>query len=377
MKEHMLQLLWKSHLANIPEFTTLSGCRMFVLNSGTFNTGDGPDFLGAKIRTSDGLLLYGSIEIHVNEQDWYIHKHHTDARYNNVILHVILNSGKTRVRTKDGYSPETLIASPLIHLGNPGYSYKNNSLPCKGSIQLISSSVIQKQFEQARLTYFQELKERLLQFWDTSLPISEAWQKTLYLGFADGLGISNNRKPMQILASLLLDITKSTGKIPTKEEALILTGLTTNTKSKLNAFDWHLKGSRPNNRPEKRIPELVYFLQLLVETNINTFRLEYDTIWKKLTLKKSNRSLLLYHIVYIPALYLLGELIADETLKSKAYSSWKQHSIKLHQTINSYFIEGGFLESTIPEHLGVVYQMKQVCMKQECDSCFIYKAITS
>ena len=31
----------------------------------------------------------GDIEIHIRASDWFIHQHHTDVRYNNVILHVV------------------------------------------------------------------------------------------------------------------------------------------------------------------------------------------------------------------------------------------------------------------------------------------------
>jgi len=377
MKEHMLQLLWKSHIGNIPEITALSGLKVYVLNSGTFNTGDGPDFLNAKIRTSEGIILHGSIEIHTNEQDWFLHKHHTDSLYNNVILHVVLNSGKFRVHTKDGFFPETLVVKSLIHFGSPGYSYTNQSLPCTGAVQFISKAVVLKQFEQSRNAYFQELKERLLTFWDASLPLSEAWRNVFCMGFADGLGISMNRQPMQRLAALLLETIKSSGEIPSLEKGFQLSGLVEGSETNLKSSDWHKKGGRPANSPKNRIPELHYFLKMLFEINLSSFRSDYDSIWKKLTLKKGKRTELLYHIVYLPALYLLGELVADESLKSNAYRSWKNHSIELQQSILAYFSKAGISVTAVPQHLGAVYQMKHVCMKQQCERCLVFKAIAS
>jgi hypothetical protein len=32
----------------------------------------------------------GDVEIHIRASDWFVHKHYTDVRYNNVILHLVL-----------------------------------------------------------------------------------------------------------------------------------------------------------------------------------------------------------------------------------------------------------------------------------------------
>jgi hypothetical protein len=53
-----------------------------------YNTNAGPDFLEAKIRVRDTLLV-GHTELHINSRDWVKHKHDNDAAYNNVVLHVV------------------------------------------------------------------------------------------------------------------------------------------------------------------------------------------------------------------------------------------------------------------------------------------------
>ncbi len=38
----------------------------------------------------------GDVEIHIRASDWFVHQHHTDVRYNNVMLHVVLICDDTR-----------------------------------------------------------------------------------------------------------------------------------------------------------------------------------------------------------------------------------------------------------------------------------------
>jgi hypothetical protein len=377
MKEHMLQLLWKSHIGNIPELTTFSGQKIYVLDTGSMNTGDGPDYLNAKIRTQDGLILCGAVEIHIDEQDWYNHGHHTDILYNSVILHVILKTGKNRVQTQNGYTPETISATPLLHFGHSGYEYHQKSLPCQGNVHYISNDVILAQFEKAKSIYFEELKERLLTHWNPSLPLSEAWFEALIISYADGLGISKNREPMQRLAKLMLAEQKLSNTPITEERALELTGLSNTSGTTIKREDWHLKGSRPNNRPQVRIPELLHFMQKLKSQTISDFRSHYYTLWSTLVQKKGYRSQILFHTVYLPAVYLLGELFFDENLKTQAYQQWNDHSVTLNSSIKEYFSKAGFSNTSIPSHLGVVYQMKNLCMKQNCGECSVFKKITA
>ncbi len=56
---------------------------------GRINGDNGPDFRDAVIMNKLHLTK-GDVEVHVRSSDWYNHEHHTDAAYNNVILHVAM-----------------------------------------------------------------------------------------------------------------------------------------------------------------------------------------------------------------------------------------------------------------------------------------------
>jgi hypothetical protein len=40
--------------------------------------------------------IVGDVEIHIRATDWFAHQHHTDARYNNVVLHIVLICDNSR-----------------------------------------------------------------------------------------------------------------------------------------------------------------------------------------------------------------------------------------------------------------------------------------
>lgn len=93
MPEILLHYIWqyKAFMA-FPQRTT-DGRTIEVLDVGLHNTDAGPDFFNAKILL-DGVLWVGNVEIHVCSSDWYVHKHHQDRAYDNVILHVVRRADK-------------------------------------------------------------------------------------------------------------------------------------------------------------------------------------------------------------------------------------------------------------------------------------------
>ncbi len=56
----------------------------------------------------------GDVEIHIRASDWFAHQHHTDARYNNVILHIVLICDDSRPTLRqDGTSIPTCSLNDL------------------------------------------------------------------------------------------------------------------------------------------------------------------------------------------------------------------------------------------------------------------------
>lgn len=85
--EELLHYAWRHRLLRPVPLVTTGGEDVEIISPGLPNAGDGPDFLGARIRIG-GTLWAGSVELHVRSSDWRLHGHDTDPRYDGVVLHV-------------------------------------------------------------------------------------------------------------------------------------------------------------------------------------------------------------------------------------------------------------------------------------------------
>ncbi|MFS4416220.1 DUF2851 family protein [Maribacter sp. 2307ULW6-5] len=88
MREDLLHFVWKHGKFPQDSLVTTTGEPIEVVSLGTHNHLSGPDFFNAQLRIS-GQLWAGNVEVHIRSSHWYAHKHETDAKYANVILHVV------------------------------------------------------------------------------------------------------------------------------------------------------------------------------------------------------------------------------------------------------------------------------------------------
>ena len=88
MTEKLLQYLWNYKIFKSFDFKDTEGNAIEILDFGKWNSDSGPDFLLAKIKTKD-LILVGNIELHTKSSDWIFHNHSGDPNFNNLILHAV------------------------------------------------------------------------------------------------------------------------------------------------------------------------------------------------------------------------------------------------------------------------------------------------
>ncbi|MGQ0739426.1 MAG: DUF2851 family protein [Bacteroidota bacterium] len=88
MTERLLHFIWQFQYFSRNELATTAGEPVQIYFPGQYNTNQGPDFSGAKIKIGKTTWA-GTVELHVQTSDWKKHKHQADKNYGNVVLHVV------------------------------------------------------------------------------------------------------------------------------------------------------------------------------------------------------------------------------------------------------------------------------------------------
>lgn len=72
-------------------WTCTNGAHLQILSPGRINVHEGPDILNIAIYR-DQTVTIGSAEVHHTASMWYAHGHSSDVRYNDVVLHVVVDN---------------------------------------------------------------------------------------------------------------------------------------------------------------------------------------------------------------------------------------------------------------------------------------------
>ncbi|MBI4284310.1 MAG: DUF2851 family protein [Chloroflexi bacterium] len=276
--------LWQSLLFQ-PGLTAEEGEAIRIVYPGRPNDERGGDFCGAVVR-SDRQLSRGNIEVHVRSGDWQAHRHHLDAAYNQVILHVAMWGSGGVTTLADGKKVPTLAL----------YRYLEGSehrvrLPCAGVLERLSPPVLAAQLEAAGMSRF---RDKAAAF--RAMLRQKAAGQCLYEGIMTALGYTRNCQSFQRLAEQLpLEVLEAAGKERIADEdylagqqALLLgsAGFLCSAgplcpksgpapswaarlaeawtscwrKAVLSVSDWQLCKVRPGNSPVRRLVALSYLL---------------------------------------------------------------------------------------------------------------------
>lgn len=191
MREDFLHYVWNTKQFDFSNLKTVCQKEISVIDSGKYLQSSGADFFNAQL-VIDGMRWAGNVEIHLKSSDWYVHNHHTDSNYDNVILHVVWDYDVDVYRKNNTEIPVLQLKDYIKKDLNDSYMdlAKNKSwIFCENQIHSVDNQL----FNDWKNILF---TERLLQ---KSLVIEELlqenqndWEATLFCMLAKNFGLNTN-----------------------------------------------------------------------------------------------------------------------------------------------------------------------------------------
>lgn len=188
MNERLLQYIWQFQYFNKCDLATFTGEKLSIIDAGTFNSNQGPDFLGARIKIGQNLWA-GNVELHICVDDWYRHRHDHDVNYGNVILHVVWND--------PGESEEpgipTLVlngrVSRLLMAQYLKWMESDKFIACETRLKEVHDLVWSKWKERL---LFERLEKKSKLFKEWLISTNFHWEETLWWSISRCFGLTVN-----------------------------------------------------------------------------------------------------------------------------------------------------------------------------------------
>lgn len=209
LNEKILRMFWNEQKFERRGLKTVAGEKVCIISPGEWNRDEGPDFKGAEIRFGEKIVS-GDVEIDLKVSDWKAHQHHTDERYNQVILHVVyLNNCKNEKFAKkvnNRYAERIALSGTLREdyqfsteeIDNYPFANFFRKGQCGKRISARNYPLMEKLLLWAGAARFLLKTERFKKQLANS-----SYDQLLYEGIMEGLGYKMNRKPMLLLSRML------------------------------------------------------------------------------------------------------------------------------------------------------------------------------
>lgn len=201
--ERWLQQVWRHQRLRRGELRGLDGRTVRVLHPGFWNRGPGPDFQRAVIQFGEEPPIAGDVEIDVGIGGWRGHGHDRNARYAQVVLHVVWDSP-----ARDLHPPVLPLApfleAPLAELapwldGDALPELPASSLgQCCAPLASLPAGQLAELLHQAAQV---RLERKAGEF--ARRARQAGWEAALWEGLFTALGYRHNTWPMRCLAELL------------------------------------------------------------------------------------------------------------------------------------------------------------------------------
>lgn len=194
MNEHLLQFIWQFQHFNKQELRCDDGEALQVVQAGTWNRNQGPDFLNACVKIGHTTWV-GHVEVHVLASDWHRHQHEDDANYRNVILHVVWENDRPLERMP------TLTLKPRVAkvmLQRYGQLIQQSlHQPCRSFLPALSTLGWEAWKERLAVERLQQKAIRVQHLLQDSL---QHWDEVFWWMLASNFGIPVNQDAFESMA---------------------------------------------------------------------------------------------------------------------------------------------------------------------------------
>jgi hypothetical protein len=417
MQEDFIDWIWRNRLFEQQELTCETGETLEILNPGIRNSDSGPDYFNARMKI-DGMVWIGNVELHVKASDWLRHKHHYDAMYENVILHVV-HEPDAIIYRKDGsrvpelslrnrYQPDLL--NQYLDLVQGAAHW----IPCERLLQDVPALHWHNWLARVMTT---RLQQRCIELEELLHQTGNNWEEAFYRKLAAGFGFRVNKDPMTMLAaSLPLSLIRKQAEQPDYCEALLfgqagmlqpdmrdyygrnLFGHYQHLKklyglNPLAPHLWKYGRLRPANFPTRRIAQLAALLQktpslfssLVHCEEINRLKdllkSEPDGYWKRhyqfdeevpqssAAIGPNSIENLIINSV-IPFVFYYGRYHGLSGISEKALS-WLEHCLPEDNAILRKWDSIGIHAGNALESQALLFLKREYCEHKKCVNCGI------
>lgn len=196
--EQTLHQLWRQRQIPPALLRTTEAQAVEVIDPGEYNRDAGPDFRRATIRLGD-QILQGDVELHLDANDWFNHRHHLDPKYNEVILHLAVAAAAAPVmlRKENGLMiPQLLLPREKIFPVHPIDQNSRTGLDCP-----LSRTTAEKIHATVRQVGLLRLRAKAEAF--AEQVTNSSWDQAVYRGLAEAMGYDKNQEPFRRLTELL------------------------------------------------------------------------------------------------------------------------------------------------------------------------------
>ncbi|MBS1646681.1 MAG: DUF2851 family protein [Bacteroidetes bacterium] len=419
MTEELLHFIWKYKLLKPGAYSTTDNTAIEFLHYGQHNSHAGPDFLDARIKINHTEWA-GSIEMHKKSSDWFLHQHHTDKAYDNVVLHVVYEHDKEIYNSKQQAIPcfeiKKYVPNEVLLQYEKLYSNKQK-IPCGSLFCEVAEATRELWLERVLI----ERMESKTQFIEEIFAFTQYnWDETFYLLLCKNFGFHVNSEAFfqlgkSIPLTLLLKHTHNLNQV----EALLYgqSGLLHEKhkdsypqqlhkeyqylqhKYRLHSINNSLKflRLRPKNFPSIRLAQLAGFIlkyqhtfSKIVEAKYlqeakKLFEVSVSGYWKthytfdtpstreEKPLGTSSIENIMINTV-CPILFFYGKQKQDDSLSEKAVKWYYQLKTEKNSLV-ALFFDVGF-KALHAAHSQALLQLHQnYCAQKKCLQCGIGLAI--